>query len=263
MAQPRSIIKNLKYRQPDADNAFNLAKFNESLTIGYEVDGRKPKITKKESFSPSSLGYMSATCPRRWYLAFEGGHMWDDEPDAVGLATMQSGTDAHTRIQKALTNAGTLKESEKEIVSDDPPIRGFIDGIIEVDGIEAVLEVKTTRSESFMVRQNSMKGMDYHMYQLLTYLKLTGIKNGVLLYENRNDLSIVTIPVLLDERNEAIIDEAFDWMREVYAAYTAGTKPNCPFKKSSRICKSCPFYEECWSDSDGDIDIAPMVVHKW
>ena len=124
-------------------------------------------------------------------------------------------------------------------------------------------QIKTTRAEAFNVRQATMKASPQHMYQILLYLKLTGIKHGVLLYENRNDLSMVAIPVNLTPRNEEIIDEALDWMRDVWAMYQEGVMPKCSFKQNSKVCKSCPFSKECWDGEPGTMVFPKMEVHKW
>lgn len=259
----RSLVQNLKFGRPKS--GFDMDKLADSIESGYLSNRRERKIVKKSSFSPSSIGskYMGSLCPRRWVLAFRGEHMWNDEPDAMGMATMQTGTDAHARIQKALKDAGVLIEAEHEIRYQDPPIHGFIDAIVEIDGERAVLEIKTTREEAFRAYQASMRANATHMYQILLYLKVTGLKTGVILYENRNDLSVLTIRVDLDEENEAIIDEALDWMRQVWAAYEAGQTPKCAFRKDSKACKACPFYPECSEAGEGDIKIPRMEVHKW
>lgn len=261
--EKRSIVQNLKFGRPKS--GFNVDKLADAINAGYLADARAPRITQKKSFSPSSIGgtYSGALCPRRWVLAFRGESMWNDEVDAVGMATMKNGTASHERIQAALQKAGVLVEAEREITNVDPPIRGFIDAIVEIDGERAVVEIKTTREEAFRARQTTMTAMPQHMYQILLYLKLTGLKTGILLYENRNDLSMLAIRVDLDEENEAIIDEALDWMRQVWKAYQDDLLPKCAFRKDSKACKGCPFYPSCYDAGEGDIKIPRMDVHKW
>lgn len=263
MTERRNIVQNLRFGKPKP--GFDMDKLAEAINAGYLADARAPKVTQKKSFSPSSIGgnYSGALCPRRWVLAFRGESMWNDEVDAIGMATMKNGTASHDRIQKALEKSGILVEAEREIWYEDPPIHGFIDAIVEIDGIPAVVEIKTTREEAFRARQANMTAMPQHMYQILLYLKLTGIKSGVLLYENRNDLSMVAIRVDLTEENEKIIDEALDWMREVWQAYKDDKLPNCGFRKDSKVCKGCPFYQSCYDEGEGDIRIGRMDVHKW
>lgn len=259
---PRSIVQNLKFGRPNPD-LVDVEKLGEFINVGYMTQRREPAVTKKTSFAPSAIGGYSGQCPRRWFLAFKGESMSDDDFDAVGIATMQTGTDAHARIQRALKDAGILVEDEREILCEDPPIRGFADAVVHMDGKDVVVELKTTRMESFNVRQATMKAMPQHMYQILMYLKIEGLEHGVLLYENRNDLSMVAIPVRMTENNQKIIDTAFDWMRMVYANYENNTLPTRPFTKKSKVCKSCPFYTACWDGEDGVVDLPPMEVAKF
>ena len=97
----------------------------------------------KKTFSPSTVGYGYGTCARYWNLAFTGTE-FKDSFNAQGMAAMNAGTQAHERIQGAMQKAGLVKELEREIKSVNPPIRGFADIIMEIDGEEVVGEIKDT-----------------------------------------------------------------------------------------------------------------------
>jgi hypothetical protein len=67
----------------------------------------------------------------------------------------------------------------------------------------------------------------------------------------------------MNERNEKIIDEVFDWLKEVYANYEAGTLPQRPFTKSKSACMYCPVKKTCWKElGDGEVFIEAMVPPK-
>jgi CRISPR/Cas system-associated exonuclease Cas4 (RecB family) len=258
----RDVIKGFGYRRKSA--GFDISKLESALRDGYMTKARKPVVTKKTTFSPSSLGYESGTCARRWVLAFRGEDIFEDSVDAVGIANMQSGTDAHTRIQKALADSGILKKEEVEVKSVNPPIRGFVDVIVDIDGEEVVGEVKTTRQEAFMYREQSMKGAPYHMYQILIYMWILDKKNGFLLYENRNDNTALVIPVAMNDVNKAKLNTALDWMRRVYSAYEDGELPTRPWTRRNKICKACPLFTACWDKyGEGNVVIPPMEVEKF
>jgi CRISPR/Cas system-associated exonuclease Cas4 (RecB family) len=233
------------------------------LEGAYLQQRRPSKFTQKKTFSPSTIGYGHGTCARYWFLAFTGG-MFKDSVDALGVANMANGTQAHERIESLFDTLGIRLGNEIEILHSDPPIRGFADVEITWNGQEVIGEVKTTRSESFLVRQATMKPSPNHLFQILTYMKVRNRKIGFLLYENKNSQEFLIIPIEMNATNEKIIDDAFDWMREVYKSYTDGNVPNRPLTKSSKICKACPFYEWCWSDDSptGEIDIPVMGVPK-
>ena len=94
-------------------------------------------------------------------------------------------------------------------------------------------------------------------------MKVEGVDDGFLMYENKNTQEICIIPVTMNERNKKIIDEAFDWMREVYAAYTNNTLPTRGFTKTQWACKNCPVKTKCWKEmEDGEITIKSMEAPK-
>lgn len=254
------LIKNIRF----GSNGFNVQKLAQFIEDGYNEDKRERKIIAKTTFPPSGLAYNHGRCPRRHVMAFQGKWEGEDSVTAESLAIMSYGNEAHGRIQSAFDKSGHLIKNELEVLSDDPPIRGFVDSIVEVDGEEVVVEVKTTKEEYFVPKTLSMKGSYYHMYQLLTYMKILNKKHGALVYENKNDNSILVIPVDMTPENQAIIDEAFDWMRKVHKVYKDGQLPVRPWKKTSTYCKQCPLFDACWDEApEGDIKVKPMKVHKW
>lgn len=258
----RDIVKGFGYRKKSAP--FDVTKLERAIEAGYMTKARKPQITKKTTFSPSSLGYESGTCARRWVLAFRGEDVFVDSVDATGVANMQSGTDAHARIQKALEDSGILVEDEIEVKSSNPPIRGFVDAMVLIDDEEIVGEIKTTRQEAFMYREQSMKGAPYHMYQILIYMWILEKKKGFLFYENRNDNTYLVIPVEMTDENKAKLDKALDWMRRVYKAYEEDELPTRPWTRRNKICRNCPLFDACWNKyGEGEVVIPPMEVEKF
>jgi len=257
----RTIVQGLKFRrQPEGFNANELSSM---LEKAYLDQRRKDKFTQKKTFSPSTIGYGHGVCPRYWFLAFTGG-MFVEEVDALGIANMANGTQAHERIEALFDQLGIRLGNEIEILHDDPPIRGFADVEIDWKGEPVIGEVKTTRQESFLVRQSTGKPSANHLFQILTYMKVRDRKIGFLLYENKNSQEFLIIPIEMTEANEQIIDKAFDWMRKVYKSYTDGQAPIRPYSKKVAVCKACPFSEWCWSDEspEGTIEIEKMEVPK-
>lgn len=255
----RSLNKGVHYQSAGVDphRVMNV------IDAGYAAQKRKAEVKKKTTFAPSSIGYGHGTCPRYWYLAFEGQYVFEDTADDMAIAAMSNGTYFHDRFGKILEASGYPVELERELVMEDPPIRGFIDAIVEIDGEAVVLEEKSARSEVFQIRVNSMKPAPYHLYQLLIYLKGLGKTSGAIIYENKNDQSVLVIPVTMDSINEQIIEDAFDWMRSVRANWEAegDTLPNRPWTRKNKNCKGCPLFNECWNNlPEGDVRLLPMEV---
>lgn len=255
----RNIVQNLTFRKPTALDATALSQFIESQ---YTKDQGGESFKTKTSFSPSSIGGYNGLCPRYWYLAFSGANFVDSF-DAMGIANMENGKDRHERLQTLLKESGILVDEEVEIKMTNPPVRGFIDVLIRWEGEVVVGEIKTCRQEMFLFRQTQMKPSAQHLLQILIYLKATGKKQGFLLYENKNSQEFLVIPVEMNEKNEAILEEALEWMRMVYDNFENGELPKRPVGKKNKICKGCPLYNECWNvKPEGTMDIPLMEVPK-
>lgn len=274
----RKMFTGLRLRKVGAED-FDYQKMEELIEQVFVEGGREPGFKRKVSFAPSSIGYGSGTCARRWYLAFTGDHM-DDSADSLGMAAMENGEAYHQRIQDRFkASKGLSVEIERELKTEDPPIKGFIDAIVELDGIKAVGEFKTTREESFVHRKFSGNPMAYHLYQVLIYMYFTEIPQGFLWYSNKNDDTVVTIPVRMNDYTRGIIEDALKWLREVRANWeqdvigeipedldkpvevSYDNLPTRPWTKRSKNCKQCPLFQACWEDKpDGNVVIDPMEV---
>ncbi len=96
----RDIVKNLKFKK-HAGKHFDPERFAQLLDESYRNTKRADGEMTKKSFSPSTLGYGHGTCPRYWYMAFSGA-MFIDDNDAVAVANMAQGTQAHERLQNLI-----------------------------------------------------------------------------------------------------------------------------------------------------------------
>ena len=274
MTKKREISAGLNLKKV-REGDFDYQKMERIIEEEYLKRNREVKYKRKESFSPSSIGYGAGTCARRWYLSFSGAE-FDDSADAVGIANMENGSAFHDRIQKLFTDAGIMAEEEKELVVEDPPIRGFIDAIAEIDGIRAVGEFKSTRDESFIHRRYSGNPMAYHLYQVLIYMYFEKIDQGFLFYENKNDQTFLTIPIRMNDYTRKIIEDAIEWMREVRENWKNDVTdededgnpvvsyenlPTRPWTRRNKNCKQCPVFNECWENRpDGEVELPPMEV---
>ena len=256
-----SLFDNITYKQQDDI----LEKIITAVEDGYAAKRRPSGVVKKNSFSPSSIGYKHNRCPRLWVMKFAGKYVEQDTVNLTSIAVMDNGTNRGNRIQEALDHAGIATALEHEITYSDPPIRGFADVMAKIDGEPVVIEIKTTRTEAFESRVHSMKGPPYQMYQLLMYMYIEGIDKGVLLYENNNDRRLLAVPVDMTDDNRAAVERAFEWMRKVWDAHEKGLMPARPWKKTSPNCADCPLFDECWGENapPEDIKIKSMAVHNW
>jgi len=268
MSNSRSVIKGLKLKNQKGLNAQDIA--NE-IEKGFLAKRRPDKDwVEKTTFAPSTIAYGHGTCARYWHIVFKGLDTYADNTDAMGVANMSLGSVFHDEIQDAMKHAGMLVEAEKEIKIQSPPIRGYLDAIVKIDGEDVVAEIKTTRQESFAFKELSGKPSANHLIQLLIYLKATGLQRGFLLYVNKNDQTFLVIPVELDEVNDKIIEDVFTWLRTVRKAFDDGQLAQIPFTRArnageptNKICRGCPVQQTCFARStEGDVFIPLMEVPK-
>lgn len=239
----------------------------EKIHHGYTVT-RVAKFQKKKTFAPSTIAYSHGECPRYWYLAFDGA-VFEDNADAYGVANMTSGTLSHDRIQTAMLNAGLAKEfvddngnktTEFKIVSQDPPIFGYGDAMLEWAGEDIVGEIKTMPSEGFEYRKAHGKPKTGHLVQLLIYMKILGKSKGVLIYENKNNHDLLVLPIEVKPGSYYVswVNQAFDWMRAVRKAWVDRTLPEKNYRSNSKICKTCPIQAACAEAGKGEIKLKSL-----
>jgi|688.fasta_scaffold516048_2 CRISPR/Cas system-associated exonuclease Cas4 (RecB family) len=257
----KNLIKTLTTKP--RDTKLDAKKYRLALGKAYLQNKNGVQFTTKKTFSPSTVGYGYGTCPRYWNLAFSGVD-FKNNFNAQGMAAMNAGTQAHDRIQSAMGKMeyGKLVELEREVKVSDPPIRGFADAIIEIDGEEIVGEIKTVKSEGFDLRKDTSTGADSHIVQLLIYMKAMGLSEGFFLYENKNSHEVAVIPIVMSEENEKYVDYIFDWMKEVYAAWQEKKNIKRPFKQTDSKCNYCPIKNACWEMPDGRTKIDPLQVRS-
>jgi CRISPR/Cas system-associated exonuclease Cas4 (RecB family) len=213
------------------------------------------------------VGYGHGTCPRYWYLAFQGAY-FEQENDLDGMVRMHHGTSSHGKIEAIVKELPFPAKIEKEVKSSNPPVRGYADFIINWDGEEIVGEYKTSAQEAFIFRKTNKNGSPAHVIQVLIYLKALELRRGFLLYENKNTQELLAIEISLDDY-EDYADYITNWMNKVYQNYVYSTYmgevlPARPFySRKSKECKTCPLKRSCYDGlGDGDVTIAPLEVRK-
>jgi CRISPR/Cas system-associated exonuclease Cas4 (RecB family) len=230
---------------------------SEKIKTGYTIK-RVSKHTQKKTFAPSTVAYGHGECPRYWYIAFDGT-TFSDSADAYGGANMTAGTKSHERIQEAMGNVPDfLVDSEFRITANDPPIFGFGDVILNVDGKELLGEIKTMPNEGFEYRKAAGRPKTGHLVQLLIYMKILGKEEAVLIYENKNNHELLILPVVLNDYYIKWVNGTFDWLRSVRKAWTDRTLPEKNYRSNSRICKTCPVKATCDLAGKGDIKLLSL-----
>jgi CRISPR/Cas system-associated exonuclease Cas4 (RecB family) len=241
------------------DTKLNSKKFIKMINSAYQKNNKDKEFKKKVSFAPSTVGYGHGTCARYWWIAFNGAEFTENIP-AANIASMNSGTAAHERIEKLIEETGLLKQNEREIKNVSPPVRGFADLVLEIDDEEIIGEIKTIKDQYFIQRKGEGVPSPSHLLQLLIYMKIEGAEEGFVLYENKNDNELLCIPIKMTEKNSEYIEYVFDWMKKVYGMYENNTPPKRGYTKSTWTCKGCPVSEACLEREEGVEKVTNLKV---
>jgi hypothetical protein len=272
----KNLLKQIMIKQDEAKHNDDIGYTEgliEAIQQGYIAD-IKPKFTKKYSFSPSTLTWGPGECSRFWYLAFDGAVFYDNA-DPYGVANRNSGSLSHDRIQDAMISADILDKTmefetdrkygkqkhpalEFTVKIDDPPIFGYGDAMLDYNGQSILGEIKTMPNDGFEYKKANRKPKGGHLMQLLIYMKILKKDKGVLIYENKNNHELLTLPVQVNDEYRKWIDYSFDWMREVRKAWTDRTIPVKTYRTNSKICKSCPIQKACAEAEVGVLKIKPL-----
>jgi CRISPR/Cas system-associated exonuclease Cas4 (RecB family) len=264
-----------KYAHSSDDTSF-VDGIISKIESGY-LTKTKPRFSKKSNFSASAITYGAGECPRYWYLAFDGAVHYDDST-AFGVANRTNGTLGHERIQEAIEASGLLDKDmqmdplprkynkqthpamEFRVKLDDPQFDGYGDVMLNVDGERVVGEIKTISNEGFEYKKNSRKAKMGHLMQLLIYMRVWNVDKGVMIYENKNNHELLTLPVIMNDHFRRWVDQAFDWMKETYQSWKRQELPQKPYRSNSKICKVCPIQKACAEAGTGVIKLKPLEL---
>lgn len=252
-----------KHTNPRAfENKF-MDLYNKTLLLCKE---RQPYPT--DYTRPSSLG----KCKRN--IFFERTHAPKDEVDLKSVWTynqcgiLESGTDRHERIQKVLfkmEEQGYIKnidvetaviqakekglqteflhwnedKTEARCVNKDYNLYFQPDGLIELDGIKAVFEIKTTSCKKMANIRKSKKPLTPHILQATAYALCLGVDHILFFYEDRDYTSHYPI---LYKVEEDIKQQVIEKLQDIDYCVREGIIPEankmeCMFCEFTQLCK--------------------------
>lgn len=251
------VVQNIPFKKRHGD--IDLQGLKDAIDEAYKTYHVR-EYRKKTTFSPSTLGFGKGRCPRYWYIAFDGAE-FVDEPDARSVANMKNGTLAHERLDELFRRSPLeVIDSEREILAEDPPLRGFGDIILSYAGEEVVGEFKTSGHSGFMWKMTKMEASGYNIIQVLLYLWATDNETGLLIYESKDTHQLLIIPVFRSDHEEEL-QEMLEWMRTVRKSWEERKLPERPYRSNSKVCKQCPVREACFEEYPrGDVKIETLRV---
>lgn len=224
------------------------------------------KYVKKTGFSASKIFYDkgNGVCPRYWNILFDGVEV-EDTWKHKNRRAVSVGSSSHDFLQTELEKNIEGIEIEKELWNKNPNIHAFVDAYIPDSNTP--IEIKTTSEQNFDYRESSMVGSSSNVMQLLLYMHLLESELGFLIYENRNSLENLIIPVRMDDENKEKITKTFDWMMRVQEVFERGEKIR-EFegkRANSVICKTCEvknFCENKFPEGTVDLPLLSKVLPK-
>jgi len=174
-------------------------------------------------------------CPRQIYFSLKGYPR--KEPDPRLLRIFEHGDHTHMRIMSVLFSLGLVKACEVEIPKNDL-LHGRADAIISIDGIPYVVEIKSVNAFKF---KNEIPEPD-HIKQLQLYLHFFKIKEGILLYENKDTQELKEFIIKYDEET---VKELLKFFSELKKNVEESRVPDIPPNIEDRRCQFCPYLEVC------------------
>jgi hypothetical protein len=207
----------------------------------------RPSITKSRAgaFHPSQL----YQCPRAQVFGyFDAPSLRSYDPQLQNI--FNDGHFRHLRWQIMLLEAGILTDVEVAVHVPQIRLEGSIDGVNAME--DWMFELKGT--SQFRTVQNG-NAMPAHIKQVHAYLLASGLKEAVIIYEDKSSQQWSEI---LIEKNPVIIDEIKEILDGLNSAIDNNKLPErleeCENQKGATY-NSCSYSEICFGCSEpADID---------
>jgi len=230
--------------QPTLD--FNITDRIEEYSLKKQREQDKERKEKYKGeptrFYPSSIGF----CSRR--IVMQALDYERPELPAKVLRIMENGTYMHERFEAWFEGMGILIAPEVPIKDKDLRISGRTDALIRVPGKDGtgkivLVELKSANDKQFNRMMSQDKPKDEHLKQIQLYMHLTGIEDGLILVENKNNQDLWEYWCKYDP---IMASELIEKIKMVNSHIDAEILPNREFDKTSFECRYCDFRNECW-----------------
>jgi len=138
--------------------------------------------TKEINFAPSYF----KDCKKKIFYK-KTGESESNPISEAGFVKMEMGKSIHDKIQNILKNMKILSEAEDYKGKEYQGLKIIyrLDGIIEIDKKKIIIEIKTVYASGFNSIENEPREND--LIQLILYMELEEIDDGILLYIGRDN----------------------------------------------------------------------------
>lgn len=255
------------------DTPWHLKNYKQSLTSRHRLIPVVEELLVREQLSstrdtqhlhPSEICKRD-WCPRSSWYTIKG---YDKEDRALSFQTLNifaEGHSIHNKWQTWLTTAGVLEQAEVPIYNEEHRIMGHADGVVNDSKGRAVLEIKsvgagTVRMEDFDLFQSASspdemwkkirKPFMTHLRQVNLYMYCLGVNDAIILYEWKASQDVKEFAVKFQPE---LISSILAGCKSVIRGLESGIPPMRPTwveDSSNKVCKSCPYKNSCWKESD-------------
>lgn len=136
-----------------------------------------------------------------------------------------------------------LKDRHLTVAEEEYDINGCVDGVIKIGDLLAALLIKSIPDKKF--HEVSSGAVRKDVIELMSYIWLLELKNGILLYENRNNNDFCIYHV---SKYQPIIDAIKQKGKKLLSMRMKGVIPERPYAKKEKECLVCEFYSKCWEE---------------
>lgn len=257
------------------DLAAKIDELLESRREQEEVDRLERYGETRNRFFASELGF----CQRK--IAYEFMGMPRQPLNSKTLRVLENGHFLEARYKKYFEEMGILVAEEVSVSTAEQEecpilISGRLDFIIDegkLNGGEpdhAIVELKSINTWGFKSIANDLQPKPEHMLQVQFYMWLTGIHKGYLVYEDKNDQTNVTIPIVFDDRiiygdgkSKGIIEQMTELAicidEKKVPDRISGASPKgfpCKWKTGG-----CDYFDHCYDPThEGTVVATPVTI---
>ena len=211
--------------------------FNKLITSYLKTAARQKKIGR---YYPSEAG----GCIRKTWFSY----LLPRETDEGLIKIFEVGNMLHEFIVDVIKSD---KNPEVELVKSEYPLQLEFDGVIVSGRVDDVVLIKLN-GKTVLVEVKSTASLKYatepaesHVMQLQLYLHMSGLKDGMILYVEKNTLQSKWFNISYD-RGEA--ERAINRIKLLHSALLKKGMPVAEAKVDERkswMCKGCPYAAEC------------------
>ena len=118
-----------------------------------------------------------------------------------------------------LSDIGILIQTEVPVENEEYEIKGHTDGIIEINGMKGILEIKSMNASQFF---SAYEPKPKDLIQINVYMFCTGIRRACLLYECKDNQELKEFFIKQDPN---ILNPILEKIRLVQKCIKAGKEP--------------------------------------